>query len=115
MIGLLFVPFVVLAKDALDAWERRIREALRLSDHSIEKAALYMEIDKSQLVRQLKGDGHLSFTRMMALPRSFWAWLGLLIVEDYGLPKVVARSTRAMLALYTRKRAARFDALERTA
>lgn len=84
---------------------RRMKEALRLSDISMEKACLqYMSIDKNQFRRQSEEmEGHISFTRMMALPDVFWQYYALLLAEDYGLPPIVSRAARVWIALKTRK------------
>lgn len=75
-----------------------VKRALELSGLSLEKAAIWMEMDRSQLHRQLEGDGHLSLTRLMLLPVTFWRWYGLLIAEQLGLPVEVRRAARMTLA-----------------
>ncbi len=99
---------IILAAVQIDAHARElharlVREALRLADISIEKAALYMAIDRAQFDRQLQGDGHVSFTRLMALPEEFWRWFYLLGAELAGIPEVVTRSARLRLALKARR------------
>jgi hypothetical protein len=84
-----------------------VKRALELSGLTTEKAALWMEMDKSQLHRQLQGEGHLSLTRMVQLPVAFWAWFGLLLVEECGLPREAQRAARVVLALLGRKRMAK--------
>lgn len=81
-----------------------VREALRHADISLEKAALYMDIDKAQLHRQMHGDGHLSVRRLSKLPPVFWSWYGVLICEKYGLPHEVQRAARLAFGLIGRKR-----------
>ena len=73
-----------------DAAKRKgvlVREALRLSDLSITKAAIWMGIDRAQLERQLNGDGHLSHARLAMLPMAFWREYGLAICHHCGLPE----------------------------
>jgi hypothetical protein len=84
-----------------------VRDALKHADISLEKAALYMDIDKSQLHRQLHGDGHLSVRRLARLPTAFWSWYGVLLCEHYGLPQEVQRATRLVVGLIGRRRMAR--------
>lgn len=86
----------------------RVVQALHLADISVEKAAVWMDVDPSQLRRQLAGDGHLSYRRLTQLPCEFWRWWALLVAEDVGLPFVVRRAARLHLALSgTRKKMAR--------
>lgn len=89
------------------AHAKLVREALRLSDVSIEKAALYMAMDRAQFDRQLNGEGHISYTRLMALPQEFWRWFYFLGAGELGLPTCVDRARDAWAALTGRKKAAR--------
>lgn len=102
--------FISLDNDASEAFRLfalRVRESLRHADLSIEKAALWMEMDPAQLQRQLAGIGHLSLRRLVKLPDAFHQWLALLTVEAYGLPKAVAPVEHLMGV--TRPRMARMD------
>lgn len=89
--------------DVVCAHAKRVREALRMADLSLEKACLHMDIDKGQFSRQLGGEGHLSFLRLMLLPQSFWQWYYLLGAEAVGLPEVVTRAARVKLAMKSRR------------
>jgi hypothetical protein len=84
-----------------------IRAALRMADISITKAALWMEVDKGLLERQLNGEGHLSHRRLLMLPLGFHRWFNLLAVEKYGLPREVTRAVPLTLALLAKRRMAR--------
>jgi hypothetical protein len=84
-----------------------IREALRLAGLSLEKAAIWMEMDPRLLDRQLSGDGHLKHTALVKLPAKFFQWYGVLMLERVGLPKEVKRSVPIVLALLARKRLVR--------
>jgi hypothetical protein len=77
---------VLLNHPAVDAYAKRIREALRLSDLSLEKACLYMDLSKSHFSAQLSGVGHISASRLAKLPEEFQRWYHALGVMDYGLP-----------------------------
>lgn len=46
--------------------------ALQRADLSHKEAALTMGLDPAQWSRQLHGDGHISFQRLLRLPRAFW-------------------------------------------
>jgi hypothetical protein len=86
----------------------RIKTALRYADISPTKAALWMSIDPRQFDRQLNGEGHISYTRLVMLPVLFWQWFGLLIVVQVGLPLVIRKSARlALTFMGFRKRMAR--------
>jgi hypothetical protein len=84
-----------------------IREALRLAGLSLEKAAIWMEMDPRLLDRQLNGEGHLKHTALGKLPLGFWQWFGLLISINYGTPAVVKRSAPIVLAQMAHKRIVR--------
>jgi hypothetical protein len=84
-----------------------IRAALRHADISITKAALWMEIDREQLERQLKGEGHLSHKRLLRLPLKFWRWFSFLSTQRYGLPGEVRRAIPVQLAVIGQKRMVR--------
>jgi hypothetical protein len=86
---LILVISAVMVAEHLKASEaNRIRQALRCADISLEKAASYMELDKSLLRRQLDGEGHLSHTRLLLLPETFWQWYHLLGSAERGMPAV---------------------------
>ena len=93
-------------------WARqaaRIRTALRLSDLSIEKAAIWMgepgkPMDTSLLQRQLDGEGHLSCRRLARLPQIFQQWLALLTAQEEGLPPVVRNAAHLQVAVNGTKR-----------
>ena len=92
--------FVLLA--LLDA--DLIRAALRHADISITKAAMWMEMDRTLLERQLDGEGHLSHKRLLMLPLKFHQWLSLLSSVRYGPPRVVRRAIPVVLAMAAHKR-----------
>lgn len=86
-----------------------VRDALRMSDISIKQAAILMDLDHSQLVRQLDGVENLSLRRMQWLPKKFFSWfffLGLLMV---GMPKAVRRAVPVTLAMMGRRRMLRLE------
>lgn len=81
-----------------------IRAALRHADISVTKAALWMEMDRSQFERQLSGEGHVSLNRLEKLPLLFWQWTALLMVEWFGLPPEVEQALAVDDAMFTRRR-----------
>ena len=91
---LIFVLLVaLLAGDPLvHATARRIREAMRLADLSLEKACLYMGLSKAHFSAQLAGVGHISASRLAQLPREFQQWYHALGVQDLGLPPRLAQA-----------------------
>jgi hypothetical protein len=105
------LPFAVTVEpEILRRHALRIKTALRYADISPSKAAVWMNLDPSQFARQLEGEGHLSYTRLVKLPASFWSWLAVLIAEDVGLPLVIRRAARLQIALLrTRKKMARIS------
>lgn len=90
MLTVLLIVLAVMVADHVKAAEAtRIKQALRFADISPDKAAVYMEMDRSQLHRQLNGEGHLSHTRLLLLPAEFWRWYHFLGLQDCGLPRVL--------------------------
>ena len=109
----MFAPvgfFTAIDPKVLQLHAERIKTALRFANLSIDKAALWMDMDQSLLRRQLQGDGHISYTRLVKLPVAFWQWLAVGIAEQVGVPKAVRRAVRLQLAVVSRKQMARMDA-----
>ena len=103
---LMLLPLLIVIRvdDAvLQSHVARFKEALRLADISMEKSCEWRGINYSQSMRQLDGDGHISFTRMMLLPPIFWQWFALLLAEDYGVPKCVTRGMRILMVVRNRR------------
>lgn len=67
---------------------QRIREAWRLSDVSVTKAALWMALDRGDLARGLSGQQKLDFWRLQMLPKRVHQWLAVLELRDYGTPEL---------------------------
>ncbi len=107
VIGLAFVPLLAVVQIDAAMFKRHtdlIFEALRLADLTKEKACLFMAIDKNQFRRQSEEqEGHISLTRMMALPSLFWQWYALLLAEEFGVPKCVTRGMRLLMAMRNRR------------
>lgn len=95
MFSLALIPLlaVIQVDDAI--FEQHLalfKEALRLSDITVEKACLFMGIDVNQFRRQtVDRDGHVSWTRMLLLPARFHQWYHLLASEAAGLPELVVK------------------------
>jgi hypothetical protein len=81
-----------------------LRAALRHSDVSQEKLALYLGMDKAQLSRQLAGDGGITLKRLAECPDDVWRWFAVGILLSLGLPKQLQRGARLAFALIGHKR-----------
>lgn len=82
-----------------------VREAAGLA--SVEKLAFALGLDESQLRRQLRDEGHVSFSRIVAKlpgihPR-FWSRYGWLLVCRHGVPAEAKRSAWLALSVLGRK------------
>lgn len=62
-----------------------IGQALARADLNNKQACAYMDIDQGLWTRQLQGDGHLSFPRLLRLPTTFWVEFLPLLAEPFGL------------------------------
>lgn len=80
------VVLIQMDPDLLRREVRLVLDALRWADLSVEKAALYMGISASLLRRQLDGDGHVSWTRLLLLPAAFWQAYAIALATQHGLP-----------------------------
>ncbi len=77
---------VQLAEQQRHTTEQRIREALRLSDLSITKAALHMNLDPSDFEKGLRGERKLDLWRLEMLPEEFSKHYATLTLIDKGVP-----------------------------
>lgn len=84
-----------------------IREALQIAGVSIEKAAIWIGMDRRQLDRQLSGDGHFRLSNLAKLPLPVRQWYHLLALEHMNLPQEVRRSTPIVFALMAKRRMAK--------
>lgn len=99
---LLVLGLVALSDDQRRTAAQRIREALRLADIAITKAARWMALDPSDLERGLSGARKLDVWRLEMLPDEFHRHYHLLGLRDRGLPetaKVALKITPALLDL----------------
>lgn len=62
-----------------------IGQALSRAGLNNKQACAYMEIDPGMWSRQLQGDGHISFQRLLKLPIAFWTEFVPLLAEPIGL------------------------------
>lgn len=62
-----------------------IGQALSRAGLNNKQAAAYMELDPGQWSRQLQGEGHISFQRLLKLPIKFWTEFVPLLAEPIGL------------------------------
>lgn len=67
-------------------WRSVVARAIGRAGLSHKEAAGHLDITQSALSKQLSGLEHLSFWRMVSLPRAFWSELIPLIREFHGLP-----------------------------
>ena len=106
-VGLMFLPLLIVVQVDEAMYRRHVAmifEALRLSDISKEKACEWQGIDKNQWRRQTdEREGHISHTRLLALPLIFWQWFALLLAEEYGIPKCVTRGMRILMVVRNRR------------
>lgn len=87
LLGLLSLFVVV----AFAGFSRDFRRSLELSGTPLTSAAIDMEIDHAQLIRQLAGEGHLSVRRIARIDAvDFHRWLALLQARRHGLPEDVS-------------------------
>jgi hypothetical protein len=93
-----------LATSALIDRLNEFKDALRQSDVSQEKLALYLEMDKGQLSRQLNGEGGITLKRLAQCPEETWRWFAVGILLHLGLPTQLQRGARLAFALIGHKR-----------
>jgi transcriptional regulator with XRE-family HTH domain len=93
-----------LATSALIDRLNEFKDALRQSDVSQEKLALYLDMDKGQLSRQLNGEGGITLKRLAQCPEETWRWFAVGILLHLGLPRSLQRSARLAFALIGHRR-----------
>lgn len=75
---------------------------------SVEKLAIALRLDETQLRRQIAGEGHLSLTRIIATlgkeDRGFYGRYAVALVEAYGLPREARRTALLWLSTLGRRR-----------
>lgn len=101
--------FVAVDPEILRRHAELILDALSKARIGATKAAIHQDIDARQYARQLAGEGHLSYTRMVRLPLKFWQWFFLLGCELVGLPEEVERSVLVQDGIDARKRMAKAE------
>lgn len=62
-----------------------IGQALSRAGLNNKQACAYMDMDPGLWSRQLQGDGHISFQRLLKLPIAFWTEFVPLLAEPIGL------------------------------
>lgn len=62
-----------------------IGQALSRAGLNNKQACAWMDIDPGMWSRQLQGDGHISFQRLLKLPIAFWTEFVPLLAEPIGL------------------------------
>lgn len=65
---------------------QRLCRAIELAGLTEQQACAEMGIKPSQWCAQKNGSEHVSYTRMMLLPREVWRWLAVVIAHEEGLP-----------------------------
>ena len=83
-----------------------VRAALAHSGYSLKAAAADMQIDRSQLRRELDGIGHLSMARLSSLSIGFHQWFAVMRAQRVGLPMEIQTGRtlrRSMLKLSLRE------------
>jgi len=97
-----FLPCVSAGVDPRDIREQAemVRRAAGLD--SMEKLAFALGIDEAQLHRQLQGEGHFSWTRVVATvgrDPKFWQNYLMLLGEQYGISEEAARKASMVIGL----------------
>lgn len=83
-------------------------DAFRHNDQSPGSAAIEAERDRRQFARQV--DGHEgSMPSFMRQPDTFWQWLGVAILDEFGLPRELERAAQLRRMVKGRKRMARAE------
>jgi hypothetical protein len=102
--------FLILSPFTVDPHELRahvdlICEAAEIP--SIEKLALALGMDEGQLKRQIRGDGHLSLSRIVATlgkqNPAFWRRYGWLLACHFGVPSEAKRSAWLVLGYFGKR------------
>lgn len=86
---------------AITVQGRILRDALRHSGVALDKTPLYTNADVRQFAREIDGETNNAITRLFKLPDTFNAWLGVLLIQEYGVPQeltVVARLPRKRMS-----------------
>jgi hypothetical protein len=84
---------------------QRLCRAIELAGLTEQQACAAMLIKPSQWCAQKNGTEHISYTRMMLLPRDVWRYLAVLTAQDDGLPLLLqaavalGKGNRAMLRM----------------
>lgn len=100
----LVLGLVMLDDQQRQTAEKRIREALRLADISITKAALWMNLERSDLDKALQGLLKLDVWRLEMLPDVFHQHYHLLCLRDRGLPEYAKTSLKIAPAVEEMKK-----------
>ena len=79
---------------AITVQARVIRAALRHADVPLDKTPLYTGCDVRQFAREIDGDTNNAITRLFKLPDAFKAWLGVALLQEYGVPQELAQVAR---------------------
>lgn len=99
----LVLGLVALSDEQRRTATARIREALRLADIAITKAALWMALDRSDLERGLSGERKLDAWRLEMLPDVYHQHHALLELRDRGLPEYAKTAVKISPALDLKK------------
>lgn len=102
----LFLSAPILDDELRRAVAHRIREALRLADISLTKAAHWMGMGPQDFEKALNGERALSVWRLLALPPEYHQHYHLIELRDRGLPDYAKTAIKMLPALEPeRKRA----------
>ena len=98
------MPAFIVGAAELEALLRALKSGLRHADVAQEKAALFMDIDKGQLSREINGGGGLSLKRLSELPTEALQWWAAELLTALGFPQEIEQGIK------TKRRMARMDA-----
>lgn len=100
----IFLSAPLLDDEMRRAVSRRIREALRLADISLTKAAVWMGMGAQDLEKALNGERALSVWRLLALPDEYHQHYHLIELRDRGLPDYAKTAIKMLPALESERR-----------
>lgn len=91
----MLTPVFLIGAAELDALLRTLKAALRHADVAQEKAALFMDMDKGHLSREINGGGGLSLKRIAELPKEALQWWAAELVAALQFPQEIEQGIAA--------------------
>ena len=91
----MLIPALMCGAAELDAILQALKSGLRHADVAQEKAALFMDIDKGQLSREINGGGGLTLKRLAELPTEALQWWVAELIAVLGFPQEIEQGIAA--------------------